>query len=329
MPDIRPPASAASSATSPDRRLNRHALYLIAAMLFVGSNVGLGKTIVATLPVAIFALCRFAVAVAVLAPLYRPARMRRVARGEWLNLFLQALFGTFLFTLLMLYGLQRTSAVAAGVITSTLPAVVALFSWLFLKEPPDSRALVSIALAVLGVLVVNFAPVAGAGITQSGIAQSGSPHGGASIAGNLMVLGAVACESIYVILSRRLSQTLPALEICAYTHLFGLLLVLPLGLAALPHFDAATVPPGVWLLVLWYALSASVFAFWLWMKGIRDVPGSVAGVFTAAVPLAAAAYGIVFLHEKPGIAHAIALACVVLGIGFASVRPRREPPIMS
>jgi hypothetical protein len=102
--------------------LNRYSLFLIAAMLLVGSNVGIGKSIVAFVPVPLFALLRFVIAMAVLWPLLRVSKLRRVKAGEWFNLFLQALFGTFGFTLLMLNGVHRTSAVAAGVITSTIPA---------------------------------------------------------------------------------------------------------------------------------------------------------------------------------------------------------------
>ncbi|MFD1555735.1 DMT family transporter [Paraburkholderia silviterrae] len=301
--------------------MNRHSLFLVAAMLLVGSNVGIGKTIVAFLPVPLFALLRFVIALAVLWPLLRVARMRRVKRGEWINLFLQALFGTFGFTLLMLGGVHRTSAVAAGVITSTIPAVVALFSWLFLRERPDARAFVSIALAIAGIAVINLAHVDG-----------GSPDAG-SFVGNLMVLGAVCCESFYVILSRRLTQTLAPLEICAYTHLFGFVLMLPVGLPSALSFalspDYASVPASVWALVLWYGLSASVFSFCLWMMGIRHVPGSIAGVFTAVLPVAAALYGIAFLGERPTPAHGIALACVVGGIALASLKTRRLPPVAS
>jgi drug/metabolite transporter (DMT)-like permease len=297
--------------------LNRYCLLLIAAMLLVGSNVGMGKSIVAFVPVVLFALLRFVIAMAVLWPLLRPAKLRRVKRGEWLNLFLQALFGTFGFTLLMLNGVQRTSAVAAGVITSTIPAVIALFSWLLLRERPNGRTLVSIALAIAGIAVINLAR-----------AQPG-PAGAGSVAGNLMVLGAVGCESLYVILSRRLTQTLAPIDICAYTHLFGFLLMLPLGADALLHFDYARVPPGIWALVLWYGLSASIFSFWLWMKGIRHVPGSVAGVFSAVLPVAAALYGIAFLGERPTLAHGVALACVIAGIVLASLKTRLgdAPPI--
>jgi drug/metabolite transporter (DMT)-like permease len=285
-------------------------------MLLVGSNVGIGKSIVAFVPVPLFALLRFVIALAVLWPLLRLSKMRRVKRGEWLNLFLQALFGTFGFTLLMLGGVSRTSAVAAGVITSTIPAIVALFAWLFLGERPGARAVASVVLAMIGIVVVN--------LSQAQAASSATATG--SLAGNLMVLGAVCCESLYVILSRRLTQTLAPIDICAYTHLFGLLLMLPLGAKTLITFPYASVAPGVWVLVLWYGLSASIFSFWLWMKGIRHVHGSLAGVFSAVLPIAAAGYGIVFLDERPTFAHGVALACVVTGIALASLKGKRAKP---
>ncbi|WP_373378067.1 DMT family transporter [Cupriavidus nantongensis] len=285
-----------------------YVLFLIASMALVGSNVGLGKSIIAHVPVLLFALLRFVIAVVCLAPWYRPARMRQVSRGEWLNLFLQAFFGTFLFTLLMLNGVRLTSAMAAGVITSTIPATVALLSWLLLRERLSRRTLVSVLLAVAGITVLNIARCD----------SHGAGAGSQAWLGNLMIMGAVVCESIYVILSRRLTQTLAAIEICAYTHLIGGLLMLPLGLVPLLNFDASAVPAQTWLMVLWYALSASVFSFWLWMKGIRHVPAQLAGVFTSVLPVAAATYGIVFLGEQPGWPHGVALACVLAGIVLAS-----------
>lgn len=279
-------------------------------MALVGTNVGLGKSIVAYVPVLLFALLRFVIAIVCLAPWYRPSRMRQVSSGEWINLFLQAFFGTFLFTLLMLNGVRLTSAMAAGVITSTIPATVAILSWLLLRERLSRRTIVSVLLAVTGIAVLN--------IARGGGSHDPGPGGTQALLGNLMILGAVVCESIYVILSRRLSQTLAAIEICAYTHLIGGLLMLPLGLVPLFTFDLGTVPGQTWLQLLWYALSASVFSFWLWMKGIRHVPAQLAGVFTSVLPVAAATYGIVFLGETPGWAHGVALGCVLAGIAIAS-----------
>jgi len=296
--------------TLPSRRpLPIHTLFLIAAMALVGSNVGLGKSIIAEVPVLLFALLRFLIAIVCLSPWYRPARMRQVSRGEWLNLFLMAFFGTFMFTLLMLGGVRLTSAMAAGVITSTIPATVAILSWLWLRERLSRRTVMSVLLAVAGIAVLN--------ISRSG-GDQGDAAGGGALIGNLMILGAVVCESIYVILSRRLSQTLAAIEICAYTHLIGGALMLPLGLVPLLTFDFGSVGGTTWAMLFWYALSASVFSFWLWMKGIRHVPAQLAGVFTSVLPVAAAVYGIVVLGERPGWAHGVALACVLAGIALAS-----------
>lgn len=279
-------------------------------MALVGSNVGLGKSIIAEVPVLLFALLRFLIAIVCLSPWYRPSRMRQVSRGEWLNLFLMAFFGTFMFTLLMLGGVRLTSAVAAGVITSTIPATVAILSWLWLRERLSRRTVASVLLAVAGIAVLNIA-------RGSGHGAAGADSGNAII-GNLMILGAVLCESIYVILSRRLSQTLAAIEICAYTHLIGGALMLPLGIVPLLTFDYASVSATTWAMLLWYALSASVFSFWLWMKGIRHVPAQLAGVFTSVLPVAAAVYGIAVLGEQPGWAHGVALGCVLAGIALAS-----------
>jgi drug/metabolite transporter (DMT)-like permease len=286
--------------------VNFHVLFLVAAMLLVGSNVGIGKAVVAVFPVPVFALLRFVIAVAVLAPAVRTRRLAAVTRGEWLNLFLQALFGTFGFTLLMLNGVARTSAVAAGVIAATIPAVATVLAWAFLGERPDARALTAVALAVVGVAAIN--------LSQAG----GLPGREQSLAGNLLVLGAVGCEAAYVVLSRRLTQTLAPLEICAYTHGIGLLLMLPVGVWATWTFDFRGVTLPLWALTVWYALSASLFSFWLWLKGIRHVPAQYAGVFAAVLPVAAAGYGIVFLGERLTRAHGLAFACVMAGVALAS-----------
>lgn len=67
--------------------MNRYAFCLVLSMLFVGVNVGIGKSIVAFVPVALLATLRFVIAIAVLWPLFNPAKMRAVRRAEWLNLF--------------------------------------------------------------------------------------------------------------------------------------------------------------------------------------------------------------------------------------------------
>ena len=135
----------------------------------------------------------------------------------------------------------------------------------------------SIALAIAGVVTINLANGSAAG------------HGFASsLTGNLLlILGAVCCESIYVILSRASHQTLRANRHLR-VHAPGLCLMLPLGATAMWHsITRACAGRLMGARVVWYGLSASI-SFWLWMS-IRHVPGGLAGVFSAVLPVAAAA----------------------------------------
>ncbi|AJP56524.1 multidrug DMT transporter permease [Pandoraea vervacti] len=280
-------------------------------MTLVGANVGIGKTMVAVMPVAAFALWRFMIAIVALSPRYRPSAMRRVTRRQWGHLFVQTFFGTYLFTLLILFGVRMTTATAAGVITATLPACVALLSWAVLREHPSRRTLMSIGLAIAGVALLNVSRGDGHGAGAGAAANAWL--------GNALVLGAVVCEAIYVIVSKRLAAELPAIDICAYTHLIGGVLMLPFGIVGLMAVDYAALTPGHWALIVWYGLAASVFSFFLWMRGIRHVSAQLAGVFTAMVPVAATAYGVIFLDERLSVAQGGALALTVAGIVLAAL----------
>jgi len=98
--------------------------------------------------------------------------------------------------------------------------------------------------------------------------------------------------------------------------LWGFALMTPFGLYMAWSFNFAAVSPGSWLLLVFYALAASVWTVWLWMSGLKNVPASRAGVFTVMLPISAAVVGVVVLGEPLGglqlLAFGIALLSVVL-----------------
>ncbi len=84
------------------------------------------------------------------------------------------------------------------------------------------------------------------------------------------------------------------------------------------QFDFHAVTPSLWLLLVFYAIAASVITVWLWMQGLRHVPAPQAGVFTVMLPLAAAAVGITLLGEPFGPGHTIALVLALAGLLLAT-----------
>lgn len=285
------------------RRLLGYAL-LACGMGVVGTYVALSKPLVAALPVFLLAWLRFGIAAVALLPWTRRGPGEPpVSAAQWRTLFVQSFFGNFLFSICMLNGVSMTSASAAGVILATLPAVVALFSWAFLRERLDARAWTAVALAVAGVSTLSLA---------RGGDDAAAP--GTSALGNLLVFGCVCCEAVYVILGKRLTATLPPMRISALINLFGLALMTPFGIAQARDFDFAALGAGTWVLLTFYAIAASVLATWLWLSGQKHVPASHSGVFTIAMPIAASLVGVLWLGERFGALHAVAFACAATGI---------------
>ncbi len=295
-------------------RLRAYAL-LLCGMSVVGSYVAFSKVIVAVMPIYLLAMLRFAIAAVVMLPLTFPAGSLALMRRNGATLFFQSFFGNFLFSIFMLSGIARTSATAAGLIMSTLPAVVALMSAVTLRERVTWRTAAAVVLAVVGV----------ASLTLSHAGDSGRAT---SALGNLLVFGAVLCEAAYVVIGKRLTSALVTpMQISAWMNIIGLVLVLPLGLWQASSFRFDTVPFAVWGLVVLYAICASWISTWLWLSGLRVVPASQAGVFTVALPIAAALIGVVFLSESITAGQLFAFFCAALGIVLVTLGSGREPLI--
>jgi drug/metabolite transporter (DMT)-like permease len=294
-------------------------LCLAASMALVGSYVGLSKQLVAVLPVFLLMWLRFGIGALAMAHwMPRPPHEVPLSKRDRGLLFLQSLLGNFLFSICMLFGVALTSAVAAGVVMAAIPAAVALLSWLFLRERIGMRMHIAIVLAIVGVawLALHRSPAHAA---QAGASAS-------ALWGYALLLAAVFCEASYVVIGKRLTGSLSPRRISALINLWGLALVTPLGLWQATRFDFAAVPATVWGLLVFYALAASVWSVWLWMKGLAQVAAARAGVFTVMLPMAATLVGVLWLNEPFGTAHAVAFALAVAGLLVATWPPGRPAP---
>jgi drug/metabolite transporter (DMT)-like permease len=282
-------------------------LCLAASMAVVGSYVALSKVLVVVFPVFVLAWLRFGIAAAAMATWVRRGSMEAPLDARYRRLlFVESFFGNFLFSICMLGGMALTSALAAGVIMAALPAVVALLSWWWLGERITPRVAIAIACAVGGITLVSV----------SRNAAADGPSFAQALAGNLLLVGAVTCEAIYVVVGKKLAAKVSPKRISALINLWGLALVTPFGVWQALAFDFSAVAPASWTLLVFYSLAASMVTVWLWMTGLRHVPASQAGVFTVMLPVSAAAVGVLFLGERfsavQAAAYALALAGVVL-----------------
>ena len=184
---------------------------------------------------------------------------------------------------------------------------------MFLREHLAPRTLFAIALAVGGIVLLQFAKATDAiGARQA-------------LLGNLLMFGAVVCEASYVILGKRLAATRTPLRVSALINLWGLALTAPLGLWQLIRADLGAMTGGLWTLLVFYSLAAGLFSVWMWVSGLKHVPANQAGVFTVALPIAATAVGVLLLGEAFTAVHAVALGCAAAGAVLIATSPRAAP----
>ena len=285
--------------------MNRWIAYLCLAtsMALVGSYVALSKPLVAAMPVFLLAWLRFGIGGLAMARwLRKPADEPPLTPRTRALLFLESFLGNFLFSVCMLFGVKLTTAVAAGVIMSAIPAVVAVLSAIFLHERIGKRSMGAIALAAIGIGLFSLTKAdTGASPTAT---WAGLPL---PLWGNLLIFAAVVCEASYVVIGKRLTQGLGPKRISSLINLVGFVLVTPMGFWAALSFDFASI-------------SASI---WIWMTGLKSVPAAQAGVFTVMLPVSAAAIGVIFMGERLTGVQMLAFGIALLGLLLATL-PSRE-----
>ncbi len=272
-------------------------ILLSLAMILVGSSVVAGEILIRHFPVHLGSLLRFALASALIIPfwLVREGRPPRLRRRTWMILTAQALCGSVLFTIFLLHGLRWTTPAAAGIITSTTPACMSLLAWFVLHERPKKRILAGITLSVAGVAILN---------------QAGADEGGIqSWPGNALVGAAVIVESLFLLVRKSIQEQLSPLAVSSLITGLATCFFLPLGLTQALSFNFAALPLEAWGSVIYYAVAVTILAYLCWFAGITKVRASVAGVFTAILPLSSLVLSALVLNQPVGSEHV--LGCVL------------------
>jgi len=164
---------------------------LALSMSLAGSYVALSKPLVLVFPVFLLAWLRFGIGgLAMLRWMRRPTDEPTITVRTRRLLFLESFLGNFLFSVCMLFGVSLTTAVAAGVVMSSIPAVVAILSRVCLQERIGRRTAASIACAAVGIGLFSLQNPEAVSALAPTATFMGVPY---VIWGNLLVFAAVVC----------------------------------------------------------------------------------------------------------------------------------------
>lgn len=281
----------------------------------IAVNVVAGKHLIEVIPVHIY-LCSRYLASTVFLSLFmlllrqgwveKQVKSKALHSRDWLLLTLQALTGGFLFNVLFFWGIASTTAISAGIISSSLPAILAICAFFCLGERIKKWKWIGIILAMIGILVINLDNPAG----QVGIV---------SFWGNFLILLAMVPEAMYTIFNKFTSKRITTLGAATIVNFITFVMLIPFAIYEVFTVGVGQGSLGDWTLLIFTGF-ANLFFFWFWAKGLIHIPASTAAIFTSVLPVATTLLAWAFLHETLGqydmLGMSLELLSIFIGTGW-------------
>jgi drug/metabolite transporter (DMT)-like permease len=289
----------------------RALIALTAAGVAWGTTVPLSKIALEWVAPGWLAFIRFGLAAGVLvAVLLRQAlrdpERRRVLRSAFrLPVLASGALGYVGSVVLQNAGIARTSVTHAALLAGAAPVLVAIiaFAWHRTVARPVAWAGFAVSLAGVGVI-------------------TGGHSGGATLAGDAMVLMSVVLMASATVVQSRLLEGLDPVVLTAVQFVGAAAVTLPIaaatsGVPALPAGTGASI--GMIASVLGLAAGGTLLPFTLYAYGQRYVPSEVAGAFLNLEPFVGAIAGILLFGDPAGPRQVVGGTAILAGIAMGSL----------
>lgn len=284
--------------------------------LLVGSSYPVAQEAVNAIPTWTFMSITFFIGFLFQLPLtifVEKTKWTQISAKEWGTVAVMTLLGNVLYTAFLLYGMSKTSATAAAVISSATPAVVLLLSLVFLKEKLRLNMSLSIALAIFSVVMMTL--------------PDGTSDTKSSFTGLLLLSLSTLSSSIFVIIAKKFTSMLKPWTLSAAICLLGFIFTLPLFLSELRHFSLATVTKSQVITLIYYGIFVWALPIYFCMVGIRYISATTAGMLFAFIPVASVLTSVLFFAGKVRTVDMIAIVLVILSVIISEVNFRARQKI--
>ncbi|MGE7984005.1 DMT family transporter [Solibacillus sp. NPDC093137] len=286
-------------------------LLLILATLLWGGNFVIGRAVSGDIPPITLAFLRWIVAFLVFFPIayQRTKKEWSALRQHWGVVIVLALTGVAAFNTLVYIGLHYTTSINASLMNSSTPIIIYILSFIFLKERLTKFQLLGTLLSLAGVLFI----ISG-GSLQSLFSFSFNK-------GDLIVLVAVVCWSVYSLLIKKYAGKLPGYSTFLVTIVIGAIMLLPFAV----YEQLTTSQAIVWNAstmgaIIYVGIIASIVAFLSWNTGVVSLGANKAGIYLNFIPLFATIFAVLFLNEQLLLAQVIGGIAVIAGVFISTMK---------
>lgn len=233
------------------------------------------------------------------------------------------LIGTTLALTLVYLGLDRTSALEASLLTTSLPLFITLGGVFLLGEKEERHEWIGTMIAFAGTLYLTLGPMLGS--VKVMLATS--------IVGNLLIIGSNISNMLYFPLAKKAYHQLPKLLITTISFYVGLVSFFFLALVEsrfsftrlTSAMTADLQTPAVLAASGYMALFGSIIGLTAYIKGQDGIEASEAGLFYYLQPLIYIPLAFLVLGDAIDSTQLIGLAIILLGVFIAEKRFGSRP----
>ncbi|MED4730017.1 DMT family transporter [Aneurinibacillus migulanus] len=285
-------------------RVSPYALLVLANLLWDGNFV-IGRAIAESLPPYTLSFLRWCTALLVFLPFAWPNVRKEwpIVRKHMPTVIFMALTGVAGFNTLLYIALHYTTSINASLVNSSTPIVICILSFFMLRERLNKNQTVGIILSLAGVLFI---------LSKGSLATL---FAFSFNIGDLLVIAALICWSIYSVLVKRYTGILPGYSTFLICIIIGIGILFPFFIyeAFITHVPI-TWSFGSLLTVLYTGIFASIVAFISWNSAVSQVGPGKAGIFLNLIPVFASVFAILFIDERLTWYQAAGGIFVVLGV---------------
>ncbi len=275
-------------------------LAVLGAVLLWGASFSAMRAALADLHPWSVMWLRMVVALACVLPLYRSIDLSMYRRGDWKLLLPAVVLQPCLYFWFESAALGLTTSAQAGVISASVPLLVAVGAWVALREELTRRTVWALLLSLAGVAVLSF----------SGQATESAPS---PLLGNALELGAMVCAAANMILIRFLGRRYGAWTLTVMQVVTGCLFFSP-GALRLLDVPAGTFDTQLVLILLFLGAGVTLGAFSLYNWAITRMPAGTASAHINLIPVVAVTCGFLFLGETMSVVQLAAAGVVLISV---------------
>ncbi|MFT4553772.1 MAG: drug/metabolite transporter (DMT)-like permease [Chlamydiales bacterium] len=245
---------------------------------------------------------------------FKKTEMRPLLK-HWKKFAISGILGNALPFVFCSYGEVYVDSATAGIFEGTIPIFTLIFTYLFMPSQKLTRGQVyGVVLGFIGLLVI-FAP---------GVSSSNFFTFNDELLGKVYLLSMACCFAASFVYAKKYCASFPPLQGVFFQLFYSALFLLP-TLAFVGNHTLLTLPSThVVLSTLWLGSIGTASSWCLYFFLLKRVSAAEVSLATYLCPIFAIALGMAFLGEEPSNNLYFGTLLIILALGFATGKVKKE-----